>query len=237
LVLCIIIGFSIVAQAKSTKGMNLFVSKQTVTDLEVSIEGLNADIASLNSMAEEARQKLERYQRSDVDSGKELYESALTELSNLKSLTASTPVRGPGITITLDDSPEEIPDWADMNAYIVHDTDIMRMISDLSKCGAEAISINGHRIYSGSTVYCSGYTVRINNEPEARPFIIKAIGDPANMSAAMVGSNSYGNLLRDYYGLIFRVEVETDIELPARPNRAITFRYANILKEAGVTVS
>ena len=229
-ILCIIIGFSIVAQAKSTNGMNLFVARKNITDLEISINSLQEEIDSLNVRIQEARLKYEDYMDEDTLYSKNMYNEVLEDLALYKNITASTAVHGPGIVVTLDDSPEDIPNWLDTNAFIVHDTDIMRIVSDLYKNGAEAITINGHRIYSGSTIYCNGYTVRINGEPEARPFIIKAIGDPANLSAAMVNQNSYGNILRDYFGLVFRVEVEMDVELAERPSWPIAYRYAQIVR-------
>jgi uncharacterized protein YlxW (UPF0749 family) len=226
----IIIGFSIVVQAKSTEGMNLFVSKKTLTDLEISIESEAAEIASIGKRVEEAEQKLREYE-AIVDEGEDLQGRLLSELGTYKLTTASTPVHGPGVTITLDDSASEIPAWADTNAFIVHDTDILRIISDLGKGGAEAISINGHRIHSASTIYCNGYTVRINNEPEARPFIIQAVGDPAKLSATLIGANSYGVMLKEYYGLIYKVQVETDIFLPSRPSIRSTFKYVRKIQE------
>ena len=228
--ICILIGFSIVAQAKSTKGMNLFVSRKNITDLEVSIDTTLKEIDDLNAQIHEVRQKYEDYLDDDYLQGKNLYDAVMADLALYKNLTATTAVHGPGVIITLDDSPEDIPSWADTNAYIVHDTDIMRIICDLNKSGAEAISINGHRIYSASTIYCNGYTVRINGEPEARPFIIKAIGDPANLSAAMVSQSSYGSLLKDFFGLVFRVEVESDLTLTGRPSRPVAYRYAQIVR-------
>jgi uncharacterized protein YlxW (UPF0749 family) len=225
-ILSICVGFSIIAQAKSTNGMNLFVSAKTLNDLEVSIASEQSEIDNIRKRTEEAGLKLEEYVRLMADADTDLRESLLAELSLYKALTASTELRGPGVRVTLDDSAEDIPPWADINAFIVHDTDILRIISDLSKGGAEAISINGHRIYSGSTIYCNGYTVRINDMPETRPFVIEAIGDSARLSAAMIGPNSYGVQLREYYGLIFRVQVEPEITLPARPGRYTTFRYA-----------
>jgi hypothetical protein len=33
-------------------------------------------------------------------------------------------------------------------------------------------------------------------------------------------------LLREYYGLVFRVQVEPDVRLPARPGQVSAFRYA-----------
>jgi uncharacterized protein YlxW (UPF0749 family) len=219
------IGFSIIAQAKSTDGMNLFVSRKTLSDLEISIESERLEIDNIRKRTEEAERKLGDYEKIMADTDDDLRESLLSELSIYKSLTAFTEIHGPGVRVVVDDSAADIPAWADINAFIVHDTDILHIISDLSKGGAEAISINGHRMYSDSTVNCNGYTVRINDVPEAKPFIIEAIGDPARLSAAMIGPNSYGVSLREYYGLIFNVHVEPDIVMPARP-AGRPFRYA-----------
>jgi uncharacterized protein YlxW (UPF0749 family) len=206
--------------------MNLFVSGKTITDLEVSIAGEQSEIDNIRKRTKEAGRKLDEYVKIVADEDTDLRASLLSELSLYKTLTAFTEVRGPGVRVTLDDSAEDIPPWADINAFIVHDTDILRIISDLSKGGAEAIAINGHRIYSDSTIYCNGYTVRINDLPETRPFVIEAIGDPARLSAAMIGPNSFGVQLREYYGLIFLVQVEPEIRLVARPDGRATFRYA-----------
>jgi uncharacterized protein YlxW (UPF0749 family) len=213
----ICIGFSIIAQAKSTDGMNLFVSRKTLSDLEVSIESERFEIDNIRKRTEEADLKLGEYEKIMADEEDSLHESLLSELSMYRSLTAFTEVHGPGVRVIVDDSPADIPSWADINAFIVHDTDILRIISDLSKGGAEAISINGHRMHSGSTINCNGYTVRINDIPEAKPFVIEAIGEPARLSAAMIGPNSFGVLLREYYGMIFTVQSEPDLVLPARP--------------------
>ena len=233
-ILCVLIGFSIVAQAKNSRGVNYYVSQKNISDLKISINALQDEINSVNDRIRAAKQKYMDYLNNDTaPSKKDEYDAVLSDLVYYKMLTASTPVQGPGIIIILDDFPDDIPSWVDTNSYVVHDTDIMRIVSDLNKSGAEAISINGHRINSASTIYCNGYTVRINGEPEARPFIIKAIGDPANLSAAMVSKSSYGNLLKDYYGLVFRVEVETDIEMPERPNKPVAYRYAHKVIEKG----
>ncbi|MDR1572540.1 MAG: DUF881 domain-containing protein [Clostridiales Family XIII bacterium] len=231
-VICVAVGFSIVSQANGANGMNLFVSKKTLSDLEISIESERANLDSIAKRMEEAGRKIQEYEAIDADAEKSFYGALVAEAALYRSLTAASRVHGPGVSVTLDDSPQEIPAWADANAFIVHDTDILRIISDLSKGGAEAISINGHRIYSGSTIYCNGYTVRINGRPETRPFLIDAIGDPANLSAAMIGPSSYGLMLGEYYGLIFRVQVEEDIVLPAHAGGPEVFRYAQRVQDS-----
>jgi uncharacterized protein YlxW (UPF0749 family) len=223
----IVIGFSIVAQARSTDGMNLFVSRKTISDLEISVESEKADIEDIRGRTREAEQKLKEYQQIIADEDLALRDTLLAERELYRTLVASTAVHGPGVVITLDDAVSDIPLWADPNQFLVHDTDILRIISALNKGGAEAVSINDHRLHSDSTIYCNGYTVRINGEPEARPFIIKAIGDPANLSSVLIGPNSYGSMLREYYGLIFKVQVEIDIEMAAaQSGRRLAFRYA-----------
>ena len=232
-IICVAVGFSIVAQANGTGGTNLFVSKKTLSDLEISIESERANLDSIAKRMDEAGKKLKEYEREDVEAEKEFYAALVADTALYRALTAASRVRGPGVSVTLDDSPNEIPAWADANAFIVHDSDILRIISDLSKGGAEAISINGHRIYSGSTVYCNGYTVRVNGLPEARPFLIEAIGDPANLSAVMIGPSSYGLMLRDYYGLVFKVQVEENIELPGHMAGLASFKYARRVQDDG----
>ncbi|MDR0423891.1 MAG: hypothetical protein LBH39_00260, partial [Clostridiales Family XIII bacterium] len=60
--LCAIVGFSIVAQARSTDGMNLFVSRKTISDIQVSIESEEAGIQDIYKRMEEAELKLQEYE-------------------------------------------------------------------------------------------------------------------------------------------------------------------------------
>ena len=113
---------------------------------------------------------------------------------------------------------------------MVHDSDILLILNDLFAAGAEAVSLNGHRIVSTSAVSCGGYIVHVNGIPEAKPFRIQAIGDPATLSAAMLSPNSYGAFIKDT--VRFQVTVRDEITVPAYGDGDLTrHAYMTISKE------
>src|SRR5262245_29110422 len=65
------------------------------------------------------------------------------ELRDLKLRFGLLPVEGPGLELTLRDSPKKGPDEYDPNLMILHDSDINMILSELKAAGAEAIGIAG----------------------------------------------------------------------------------------------
>lgn len=97
-------------------------------------------------------------------------------------------VKGPGITLKLDDAPARQPDTP-LDWQIIHDQDIRVILNDLKKAGAEAISVNGERIAPMSEQVCAGPTVLINGNRHPVPFIIDAIGDPDTLYNSIINSS------------------------------------------------
>ncbi len=97
-------------------------------------------------------------------------------------------VKGPGVTIKLDDAPARQPDTP-LDWQIIHDQDIRVILNDLKKAGAEAISVNGERIAPMSEQVCAGPTVLINGNRHPVPFIIEAIGDPDTLYNSIINSS------------------------------------------------
>jgi uncharacterized protein YlxW (UPF0749 family) len=97
-------------------------------------------------------------------------------------------VKGPGITIKLDDAPARQPDTP-LGWQIIHDQDIRIILNDLKKAGAEAISVNGERIAPMSEQVCAGPTILINGNRHPVPFIIEAIGDPDTLYNSIINSS------------------------------------------------
>ena len=79
--------------------------------------------------------------------------------------------------------------WA--SDYIVHDGDLYEIVNSLKNAGAEAISINGQRIVSKSSITCAGNVVLINGEKVGVPYEIKAIGLPSMLYGAVTMPNGY----------------------------------------------
>ena len=93
------------------------------------------------------------------------------------------------ITVTDGDGSNSSTNWA--SDYIVHDGDLYEIVNSLKNAGAEAISINGQRIVSKSSITCAGNVVLINGEKVGVPYEIKAIGLPSMLFGAVTMPNGY----------------------------------------------
>jgi len=101
------------------------------------------------------------------------------KLKNALLFAGMKQVTGSGISVTIDDSSLPPKDRGDSNSswFIVHNKDVISIINELRKGGAEAISINGERVISTSAIVCAGPTIMINNKKYITPFEIKSIGN------------------------------------------------------------
>lgn len=110
-------------------------------------------------------------------------------LQEMKVLAGLVEVEGPGIEVILKDStkkPQEVgSDLNLLNAYVIHDYDILRVVNELKVAGAEAIAVNGQRIVANSWIRCIGPVICVNDVKMASPFVIQAIGDPTTLVGAL----------------------------------------------------
>ena len=92
---------------------------------------------------------------------------------------ASTPRRGPGVTITLSDAPEDVINstTGDVNPLLVHQQDIQAVVNALWKGGASAVTIQGQRVVSTTGIKCEGNSVQLQGVPYPQPYVIQAVGD------------------------------------------------------------
>lgn len=121
-----------------------------------------------------------------------------------------TDVKGDGIIITLNDAVEKNPIGADLT--LLHDDDINRVVNELKRGGAQAISINDERVISSTEITCAGPTIRVNRNRYAVPFVIKAIGDSKRMISTFEESEIYAIL--NWLDLRVDVKEAKGIEIP-----------------------
>jgi uncharacterized protein YlxW (UPF0749 family) len=149
----------------------------------------------------------------------------------LEAISGFTDVTGEGVIVIVTDGDRELLDNENPNNLMVHDVDIRNIVDDLRNSGAEAISINGQRIIFGQTkIYCTGPTVKINDDVFSQPFIIKAIGDRYFMEAAVNAPGQYGYVLRQW-GIFVEVNTSVNIEIPAYTGSR-QLLYAEEVKES-----
>ena len=174
-----ILGFIVALQFRSTMH-----AKKEKTASVMNVEKLISQIEQekeiqedLSSKIEENRKKKEEYLRSYIESNDNTKLKDLWNRLNYVKLKAGlTDVNGSGIIIKLDDA--AIRKSENSTEQIIHDADIRKILNELKKGGAQAISINGERIVSTSEQLCAGPTIRINKEVYSVPYTIDVIGDP-----------------------------------------------------------
>ena len=115
-----------------------------------------------------------------------------TELNENKSFLGLTEVTGNGVTIVLDDNREiDSTKVVNISNYLVHEGDLLKIVTELYNAGADAISINGQRVVNTTSILCDGNIVRINDEKIGVPITISAIGFPERLYYAMVRPGGY----------------------------------------------
>lgn len=133
------------------------------------------------------------------------------ELASEKSRAGLTKVEGNGILIVLNDS-QNGPIIEDS---IVHAADLRDLVNLLWGAGAEAISINGERIVSNTSIDCIVNTILINNTRLTTPFKVEAIGNQKLLISQIRNRSNLSDLYRrhDNYGLVIEITEATNLTI------------------------
>ena len=130
-------------------------------------------------------------------------------------------VRGPGITVSLDDAPRpkegELPASSNPDDLVVHQQDVQSVVNALWAGGAEAMTLMGERVVSTSAVRCVGNTLLISGRLVGPPFVVRAVGPPGDLREALdvePGVALFQRYVHDF-GLGYRVTSQTSLSLPA----------------------
>jgi len=208
---CFVLCFCITVQYKSvTKNSSAGVKEAKRTEeLENQLINANQEIINLKKENMQLASDIEIYRQeaASEDSGANALKAELE-----KALTAAglTDVTGSGVVITLADSTEPVKQGEANDPYIVHDSDLRSVITELWGAGAEAISVNGERIVANSAVRCVGSTIMINNKRCASPFVINAVGNANSLESALNMRGGVLDVLR-LYKISVNVSKESEI--------------------------
>ena len=121
----------------------------------------------------------------------------------------TAPVEGPGVVVTLDDSPARRSPTGDPNDLIVHERDIQTVVNALWAAGAEAVGIGGERLTTLSAVRCAGNTLLLHGRLHSPPYRIGGIGDASSMAASLPRQSGMGRLLAAVHDVGLQLEVDT----------------------------
>ncbi len=157
--------------------------------------GRYTDLASLVSAEAERYDELEQ-RVAELNGQVEALSSSVGDRSvgrvqqrieQLRDPAGLTPREGPGVTVTLADSPPDIDPQPGMNPnlLIVHQQDIQAVVNAMWKAGAEAVTVAGQRIVSTTGIRCEGNAVTLQGVPYPQPYVISAVGDPERIAGAI----------------------------------------------------
>ena len=212
--LCFIISIGIAVQVKTVKSWNTSTSVQSTTENRLKDSVLKEQEKYENTYQElqEVLAQLEEVRTTVANSSTEA--SKIEEqISELNAILGYTDVKGKGLVVTVKDGNPENTEGFDteyLSMYMVHDGDLKNIVNELFNAGAEAISINGERIVSASSIMCSGNIIRVNGEKLGSPYEIKAIGRPNELYGQLLRPGGYLEWM-EYEGVSVEVKEEENI--------------------------
>lgn len=212
-IMCLVLTMAIVVQYKTVSNASKVVGSSANDELKTEVlrwkekyEEAYENLNELEKILEEKR----KVATSNDDTSLKLQE----ELKTLNALIGTTDVKGDGVVIKIADNTnvtnQTIGIYDNISNYLIHDSDLIRLINELKNAGAEAISINDERIINSTSITCDGNVVLINGNKLSSPFTIKAIGSQATILGAIQRT---GGLLEEFYefGLVASVEQQSGI--------------------------
>ncbi len=214
----VLAGALFVTSSLDSDGLDLRASSVTDLDTVVRQERERAD--TLQSQVAELNRQV-------TTLGKSVDDAQVTEWQNqvdaLKGPAGFEAVRGPAVTVVLEDAPEDEIDAAvekgevTAEQLVVHQQDIQAVVNALWSGGAEAVTVQGQRVISTTGIKCVGNTVVLHGVPYAPPYEITAIGDVDALQSALDDSDyidGYKTYV-DTYNLGYEVSTDRDVRMPA----------------------
>jgi uncharacterized protein YlxW (UPF0749 family) len=153
----------------------------------------------------------------------------LQRLAAAESAAGWTTVEGPGVQITLKDSPRTPPKGVDPKSLQIHDQDVNAILDTLRNAGAEALCIGGatgpaERILAVTATRDVGSGLIVNGSRLVPPFKILAIGDVKTLRTELMRKDGVIQSAGLAALQMVTVSDQTRVEIPAA--RPLSFKLA-----------
>lgn len=174
---------------------------------------MEAKNKELRNELDEKRQTIQELEGS-LGNQKEMIGNYVERKKELQMITGQLPIEGRGVAVTLEDA-AYIPSEENVNQYIVHESHIHEVINELLSAGAQAVAINGQRLFRDSYISCTGPVITVDGVQHPAPFVISAIGKTDVLYASLTLTNGVvDHLVKD--NIEVGVEKFDTIEMNAR---------------------
>mgnify|MGYP003584805663 CR=1 FL=1 len=216
---CVVLGFMLAVQFKTTQDIRSTIPFQRVEDLSQRLSQTEKERDSLQDEVKKLKESTNKQ------------EALSKDIENIKMGAGVLAMQGPGISIVIDDSKKQSKTGENLNLYLIHDDDILKVINELRAAGAEGISINEQRLIATSEIRCAGPTLSVNNTRYSPPYEIKAIGDSQTLENALKMRGGVVETLQ-FWGIQITIKTENNVILPAYKSQ-FRFEHSKPIKEGG----
>ena len=209
-------GLLATTSAQTARGTDLRSAGRTDLADVIQSEQHRADTSAVE--VQRLRSEVERLtSEAGSSEGDGAVAAADARLRQLGQVAGTVPVRGPGLTVTLNDSPLKTPpDGFTADDLVVHQQDLQAVVNALWAAGADAMMLMDQRVISTSAVRCVGNVLVLQDRVYSPPYRITAIGDTTRLRAALEGSRQV-QIYREYVdavGLGYDVRTRPSVTLP-----------------------
>jgi uncharacterized protein YlxW (UPF0749 family) len=191
--------------------------KELITRINQAETRLDGMRTRQTQLADEVR-RLQASGLSNTSSGAALQQ----QLDALELQTGAIAVTGPGIKAVIDDAKD-----ADKEGRLL-DVDLQQLVNGLWTAGAEAISVNGHRLTSMTAIRGAGTAITVDYSSLTPPYTVLAIGDTATLPARFAQSSGgqWVQYLVSNFDVRMTITTEESLLVPA--DATIALRYAKV---------
>lgn len=205
----LVFGILLTAQYRTNVGFNNSLEAQSINNLSNLVISLSENRTNLQTELITLKDQLNSIKEKS-NAGISLTNTLTDQARELKIITGTTAVEGPGISITITgDSPI---------LYL----DLIDIVNELFNTGAEVVSINDIRITQKTSFKeiadRKGNTnIYVANQKMLYPIVIKAIGNSDTLEKGLTFSGGIISNLNFFYGIYLTVKKENIVKIPAEP--------------------
>lgn len=194
---------------------------------------LYRDIGNLKDDNTQIKDQIKKYEKNDTKDDKILDEMK-AQIGDYEMFIGLNKVEGAGIILKVNDGTTNAlnENTDEINNKLLHDNDMALILNELRAAGAEAISVNNHRVLPWSGVICNWAFIGFDDgSMEYAPFKIYAIGDPEKLKAALLEDGSHIKQLMFRKLYVDIEEVDKIIMPPSTSNSTVKYMARDDVKK------
>lgn len=195
----VVIGLLLVGQLRS-QARPTELSSLSSQDLSTLIETLSDRNRELRSGLSDVQEQLREYRLAEAQ-GQSALDVSREDLRRITAFGGEAAVQGQGILLNASGA---------LDAIALND-----LLNELRNAGAEALAVDSVRITAGSVCVQGASSLEIDGKPISQTFVIRAVGDPDGLLAALQRPGGIISQLKLFVHATIDVTQSEQVVIPA----------------------